>query len=99
MRNLVYSFDRSFEGALSAMSAFLVGWTAEHWFGFVGDATAHCDADQTADSRTLHDVAKAKSLGNAMLLFSVVPWALALLHLPTRPGQGPATTGQGSQPI
>lgn len=35
MRNIVYAFDRSFEGALSALGAPLVGYAAEHWFGFV----------------------------------------------------------------
>lgn len=37
-RNLVYAFDRSFEGALSALGAPLVGYAAEKWFGFAGVA-------------------------------------------------------------
>ncbi|PNG99194.1 hypothetical protein TSOC_015032, partial [Tetrabaena socialis] len=38
MRNLVYAFDRSFEGAISALGAPLVGLAAERWFGFKGVA-------------------------------------------------------------
>jgi hypothetical protein len=34
MRNLIYAFDRSFEMALAALAAPLVGWIAEHYFGF-----------------------------------------------------------------
>ncbi len=38
MRNLIYAFDRSFEGAIAALGAPLVGMAAERWFGFTGVA-------------------------------------------------------------
>jgi hypothetical protein len=38
MRNLIYAFDRSFEGAIGALGAPLVGMAAEKWFGFNGVA-------------------------------------------------------------
>ena len=38
MRNLIYAFDRSFEGAIGALGAPLVGMAAERWFGFTGVA-------------------------------------------------------------
>lgn len=34
MRNLIYAFDRSFEMALAALAAPIVGWIAEYYFGF-----------------------------------------------------------------
>ena len=34
LRNLVYAFDRSFEMAIAALAAPLVGILAEHVFGF-----------------------------------------------------------------
>ena len=34
LRNLVYAFDRSFEMAIAAMAAPLVGILAQHVFGF-----------------------------------------------------------------
>ena len=34
LRNLVYAFDRSFEMAIAALAAPLVGLLAEHVFGF-----------------------------------------------------------------
>ncbi len=44
MRNLVYAFDRSFEGALAALGSPLVGIIAHRVFGFEGEATsAECE--------------------------------------------------------
>ncbi|KAG2424845.1 hypothetical protein HYH02_015108 [Chlamydomonas schloesseri] len=109
MRNLVYAFDRAFEGAISALGAPLVGMAAERWFGFTGVAADEdsCEglglglgrasgvaaangtatagaamagapgpASPSADSDSL---SKARSLGDAMLLFMVVPWTLCAL--------------------
>ncbi|GAB4823909.1 hypothetical protein N2152v2_010955 [Parachlorella kessleri] len=71
LRNLVYSFDRSFEGAIAACGAPLVGWLAERAFGFTG--TAETSADIEANMQ------KARSLGNALLVFTTIPWALCAL--------------------
>ena len=68
LRNLVYAFDRSFEGAIAALGAPLVGWLAKLAFGFTGSAEVGPDA---AENRR-----KAASLGNALLVFTAVPWAL-----------------------
>lgn len=113
--------DRSFEGAIAALGAPLVGWLAEKAFGFKVSAPAAagcklramqaaraswatvwpCDhvsrwplclvptcrmrpsptAQGTAE--TSGDVAanlgKARSLGNALLVFTALPWALCAL--------------------
>lgn len=93
------------------MSAPLVGWMAEHWFGFPGLAADEgCDdnIDQQAHRGSAHgdsgagghhrdlllattaaitsagdpiasNVDKAISLGNALLVFMVVPWTLCAL--------------------
>jgi MFS family permease len=68
MRNLIYAFDRSFEGAIAAAGAPLVGILAEKGFGFHGDATL--SSDQVENEK------KARSLGNALLIFTAVPWLL-----------------------
>jgi MFS family permease len=67
-RNLIYAFDRSFEGAVAAMGAPLVGLLAERAFGFSGGAAVGDDPSE--------NLAKARSLGSALLIFSAVPWAL-----------------------
>jgi hypothetical protein len=61
-RNLIYAFDRCFEGAMAACSAPLVGLLAEDWFGFRG--TSKVTGDRQAD---LHN---AQALGNALLAFT-----------------------------
>lgn len=68
MRNLIFAFDRSFEGALAAMGAPLVGILAERAFGFTGTAEVGSDLEE--------NVRKARSLGNALLVFTAVPWTL-----------------------
>ncbi|KAL0055016.1 hypothetical protein WJX82_005813 [Trebouxia sp. C0006] len=71
MRNLVFAFDRCFEGAVAACAAPLVGMLAEKRFGFKG--TAAQSGDPTID------VAKARALGNALVPFLVVPWTCSLI--------------------
>ncbi|GLC33417.1 hypothetical protein PLESTM_000068900 [Pleodorina starrii] len=80
MRNLVYAFDRSFEGAISALGAPLVGMAAERWFGFTGVAggEAACEHHNTMEAPEA-DLPKARALGDAMLLFMAVPWTLCAL--------------------
>jgi hypothetical protein len=71
LRNLIYAFDRSFEGGIAALGAPLVGWLAKAAFGFNGSADVGPDV---AESRR-----KAASLGNALLVFTAVPWALCAI--------------------
>ncbi|GIL52823.1 hypothetical protein Vafri_8585, partial [Volvox africanus] len=80
MRNLVYAFDRSFEGAISALGAPLVGMAAERWFGFSGVAGGEqaCENHNTMAGPE-PDLPKARALGDAMLLFMAVPWTLCTL--------------------
>ncbi|KAI3430502.1 hypothetical protein D9Q98_005097 [Chlorella vulgaris] len=70
-RNLVYAFDRCFEGAMAACSAPLVGLLAENWFGFKG--TSRVTGVRKDD---LHN---AKALGNALLAFTIAPWVFCFL--------------------
>ena len=63
--------DRSFEGAIAACGAPLVGWLAEKAFGFTG--TAETSEDIEANMQ------KARSLGNALLVFTAIPWALCAI--------------------
>lgn len=70
-RNLIFAFDRCFEGALASCAAPLVGLLAEKYFGFDGTAARSADVDQ--------NLAKARALGNALLVFLLVPWTLCLL--------------------
>lgn len=69
-RNLVYAFDRCFEGAIAACAAPLVGVLAERLFGFSGSGTVTHNPER--------DMANASALGNALLAFLVVPWCCNL---------------------
>ncbi|KAL3131568.1 hypothetical protein ABBQ38_007869 [Trebouxia sp. C0009 RCD-2024] len=71
MRNLIFAFDRCFEGAMAACAAPLVGALAEKRFGFKGTAA------RSGDSAV--DVAKARALGSALVPCLVVPWTCSLL--------------------
>jgi MFS family permease len=70
-RTHVYAFDRSFEGALGACGAPLVGIAAEKLFGFQGSMS------EAASSNKERETA-AKALSSALLLCLVAPWALCL---------------------
>lgn len=70
LRNLVYAFDRCFEGAVAAFATPFVGALSEKYFGFSGTSTV--SGDPTID------LSNARALGNALLVFSVVPWAFCL---------------------
>jgi hypothetical protein len=70
-RTLVYAFDRLLEGVLASCAAPLVGILAEAGFGFSGDAA------KTADEA--HNRANARALGDAILVFTVVPWTVTFL--------------------
>jgi hypothetical protein len=74
MRSLVYAFDRSFEGAIAASTAPIVGVLAEKLFGFEGTATL----EEGEDGAELNLV-KAEALGNALLLCVFMPWAICLV--------------------
>jgi hypothetical protein len=72
---------RSFEGALAALGAPLVGIVAEDWFNFPTDGQTYAcrngkpiggDQDLVALS------SKAHSLGDAMLTCMLFPWVLCL---------------------
>lgn len=69
-RNMVYAFDRCFEGAVAAFAAPLVGLLAEKWYGFSGASTVTGDRDR--------DLANARALGSALLAFLAVPWFICL---------------------
>ncbi|KAL0030933.1 hypothetical protein WJX79_002316 [Trebouxia sp. C0005] len=71
LRNMIYAFDRCFEGAIAACAAPLVGMLAEKMFGFTGTAARSGDATV--------DAAKARALGNALVTFLIVPWTFALI--------------------
>ncbi|BDA50407.1 hypothetical protein COCOBI_16-0830 [Coccomyxa sp. Obi] len=72
LRNMIYAFDRSFEGAIAACGAPLVGILAERVFGFKGAAEIDPgDVDQ--------NLGKARALGNALLCCMAVPWALCVI--------------------
>ena len=71
LRNLIYAFDRCFEGAVAAFATPFVGALSQHIFGFSGTSTV------TGDPAV--DVPNARALGNALLLFSVIPWTFCLL--------------------
>ena len=62
--------------ALAACASPLVGFLAEHLFGFRGAASAGA-AGQIPDPE--EDVNKAKALGNALLVCLVVPWTICLI--------------------
>jgi hypothetical protein len=69
-RTLVYAFDRCFETALAACTAPLVGLVGERVFGFDGAATPSGDKEK--------DLANAEALGQALLIFMIVPWSIDL---------------------
>ena len=70
LRNMVYAFDRCFEGAIAALAAPLVGYMAEHEFGFKGDAARTGDPDE--------DRHRAIALGGALVWFMALPWICSL---------------------
>ncbi|KAL6782703.1 hypothetical protein ACKKBG_A07800 [Auxenochlorella protothecoides x Auxenochlorella symbiontica] len=69
-RNLVYAFDRCFEGAVAAFAAPLVGLLAEKWYGFSGASTVTGNRER--------DLANARALGSALLAFLAIPWFICL---------------------
>ncbi|DBA71660.1 TPA: hypothetical protein ACH3X2_001115 [Trebouxia sp. C0005] len=77
LRNMIYSFDRSFEMALAACASPLVGFLAEKVFGFKGAAAAGEGGGTEPDQG--EDLTKAKALGNALLVCLVVPWTICLI--------------------
>lgn len=71
LRNLVYAFDRCFEGAVAAFATPFVGRLSERYFGFNGTSTITGNTDI--------DVHNAQAMGNALLVFTVVPWAFCFV--------------------
>ena len=70
---------RSFEGALAALGAPLVGIIAENVFNFpTGQQTYVCISGQPVDSDLAARSGRARALGDAMLTCMIVPWALCL---------------------
>jgi hypothetical protein len=106
---------RSFEGALAALGAPLVGTIAQNVFHFpVNDHSYSCRDGQPVSSGDEQRASKATALGNAMLLCMIIPWLLCLfiyagLHwtypkdrraLPPRVLQRePFVCGSGSVPL
>jgi hypothetical protein len=73
LRSSIYGWDRSFEGAVGACGAPLVGIVAERYFGFRGSVGAAAAAPR-AEREAL-----AAALASALLACLVVPWAFCLL--------------------
>ncbi|KAL3131696.1 hypothetical protein ABBQ38_007988 [Trebouxia sp. C0009 RCD-2024] len=71
MRNMIYAFDRCFEGAVAACATPFVGMLAQRMFGFTGKATRSSDPAVNA--------ANARALGNALVAFLIIPWTLSLI--------------------
>lgn len=73
LRTLIYAFDRSLEGALAACGAPLVGYLAQHAFGFkvlclpangvmsMGQLTSSSDQSQHCSSRVVHRAQNAQT--------------------------------------
>ena len=59
LRSSIYAFDRCFEGAISALSAPLVGLVAERWFHY--EATFHGSTPQ-------QQLSNATALGDGLLV-------------------------------
>lgn len=70
-RPLLYALDRCFETALAAGVVPLVGLLAQRGFGFTGNATPSGDP--------VLDAENARAMGNAILVFMVVPWGIDLV--------------------
>ncbi|KAL4436794.1 hypothetical protein ABPG75_003933 [Micractinium tetrahymenae] len=70
-RSSIFAFDRSFEGAIGAMGAPLVGLTAERLFGFHGALATSGGSGPVRENVT--------ALSSALLVCMVVPWIFCLL--------------------
>lgn len=65
----IFAFDRSFEGAIASMAAPLVGYTAEHYFGFMG----------TIGKDERHQASNATALGSSLFVCITIPLMLCCL--------------------
>jgi len=73
LRSSIYAFDRSFETAIGALAAPIVGVLASRVFGFKG--TLSIEPGATPD-----EVARnAAALGSAILAMLLAPWAFCLI--------------------
>eukprot|EP01024_Parvocaulis_polyphysoides_P057588 TRINITY_DN6137_c2_g2_i2.p1 TRINITY_DN6137_c2_g2~~TRINITY_DN6137_c2_g2_i2.p1 ORF type:complete len:468 (-),score=20.47 TRINITY_DN6137_c2_g2_i2:1666-2901(-) len=72
MRNIVYSFDRSFEQAIASFAPAIVGSLAHRVFDFQGSAEIHPD-DPIIDQQNAH------ALRRAMMFCMIVPWTYCLI--------------------
>jgi MFS family permease len=73
LRSTIYAFDRSFENALAACAAPVVGFIAERRFGFSGKLS-----DQRAMNDPLVRAGDAAALGSSLLLCTSLPWVACL---------------------
>ena len=84
LRSSVYAFDRSFEGAVGALATPLVGVVASRVFGFEGtlagssSSSSSSSASDPAAAAAALNLPQARALASALLVCSVVPWALCL---------------------
>ena len=87
LRSSVYAFDRGFEGAVGALATPLVGVVASRVFGFEGSlagggggghsSSSSSGSDSSASSApSALNLPQARALASALVLCSVVPWAL-----------------------
>lgn len=70
MYSRVYAFDRSFEGALAACAAPVVGIVAQRVFGFQGSVS---------EGRGRTEQGNAEALGDSLLLCLLVPWTFCFV--------------------
>ena len=55
LRSSIYAFDRCFEGAISALSAPLVGLVAERWFHYTSNFHGSTPQQQLTNATALGD--------------------------------------------
>lgn len=74
LRTMIFAFDRSFETAIAASAAPVVGILAEKVFGWQGSASLSVPG-QGGGARA-SSLRNAQSLGNALVVCMTIPWFL-----------------------
>jgi MFS family permease len=73
LRSTIFAFDRSFESALAACAAPVVGFLAERRYGFSGKLS-----EDKAMNDPLVRRGDARALGSSLLLCTALPWTACL---------------------
>lgn len=66
LRSSIYAFDRCFEGAISALSAPLVGLVAERWFHYTSAFHGSTPKQQLTNATALGDGLLVRYLAEAL---------------------------------